>query len=101
LQLSRSAAAEGSSELVDLEKALAGEVKQADEGARELLMEDLRQVRINLVEILSRRDYIRWSRENSAAAALCIVLYLAAACFIIKILQEQTFNVLNSAGWWS
>lgn len=101
LEVSRHAAQEGSPELFALEKSLASEVKGADEGTRELLLEDLRQVRINFIEIASRKDYLRWSRENSLASGLCCLLYLAAACFVTKILQEQTFNVLNSAGWWT
>lgn len=100
LEHSRSMAKKSAADLVEIESKLTEEIKEADDGTRPLLIEDLKQVRTNMVEIASRDDYLKSAKHNVSAAIFCFFLYLAAAGFIMKILQEQTFNVMRSAGWW-
>ena len=100
LEHARTLAKKSAADLVELEAELTSEIKNADEGTRPLLIEDLKQVRTNMVELSSRSDYAQSTTHNGTAAAISFLLYLAAASFVMKILQEQTFNVLRSAGWW-
>ncbi len=88
------------SELTELEKSMTMELKTKDGTSNEFLLGELQQVRTNLVDIASRMSYMRYACRFRPMAWLCFLLYSLAACIVLKILQEQTLNVVRSAGWW-
>ncbi|MFN3189396.1 MAG: hypothetical protein ACE361_02645 [Aureliella sp.] len=68
-------------------------------GSFQFQRDELKQLQIQIVEMASAIRYEAANAKNRVAALLCIVAYLIAAGFLLKILQEQTGNVLRSAGW--
>ncbi len=57
------------------------------------------QQQLGIVHLASRETYQELSRRGRLAILGCYVCYTAGALILIKILQEQTLNVLAAAGW--
>ncbi|GAB5403518.1 MAG: hypothetical protein Aurels2KO_17490 [Aureliella sp.] len=57
------------------------------------------QQQLGIVHLASRETYQELSRRGRPAILGCYLCYSAGASILIKILQEQTLNVLAAAGW--
>ena len=55
--------------------------------------------RIAIVEAASRARYIALAETRRLGALMSMLCYLISGCVIIKILQEQAFNVARASGW--
>ncbi len=86
-------------ELIEREKAILAQIESANNHSVTVLNQDLQMVRTNLIEIASRMRYSEHASRFRWAAWICFGVYSVAACIVLKILQEQTVNVLLSAGW--
>ncbi len=88
-------------ELLQLEQSFTKGLNNTDGANGDFVLGELNQVRMNLIQVASRADYLRHAIRSRPAAWLCFIIYTIAACIVLRILQEQTLNVLRSAGWWT
>ncbi|MFK7738078.1 MAG: hypothetical protein AB8B50_18775 [Pirellulaceae bacterium] len=89
-----------SQDLLSQESSLLEQLQSQESSKSDYLLGELTLVRNSLVEASCRRNYLADAARNPLAAVICFIIYFAAACIVLKILQEQTYNVLRSAGWW-
>ncbi len=87
------------SSLIEWETSLTEQLKSQTEPSNDFLHSELQQVRTSIVEKASRMSYLRYAGQYRLATWSCFAIYTLATCIVLKILQEQTLNVIRSAGW--
>ncbi|MEM7474808.1 MAG: hypothetical protein AAF483_07435 [Planctomycetota bacterium] len=86
------------SELLAEEKEIDEKVRGKEEPSQ-FELESLQLVRTSIIEAASRMDYADQVKTRPVAAFISLISYCTAGILVIRILYEQTFNVLTSSGW--
>lgn len=86
-------------ELLEREVHLQTQIAASKANASAYDLESLKQVRISLIEAASRLLYLELAEQRRVAASSSLLCYLCAGLLIVKVLQEQSFNVMFALGW--